>query len=83
MIFIFLCTVSVSWVAYSFALMQMDGASFEQALSSMSLNVYTAVLFYDSGSAFSSGVRSKFDMLSSMFPQISHMAVEQSSTMPR
>lgn len=61
---------------------KMDGASFEQALSSMSLNVYTAVLFYDSGSPFSSGIRSKFDMLSSMFPQISHIAVEQSLTMP-
>ena len=83
MILIFLCLVVVSAVAYSLAFMQLDGASLEQAVSSMPMNVYTAVLFYDSGSPFSNGIRSKFDMLSSMFPQISHMAVEQSLAMPR
>lgn len=72
------CPLSIS----SSLPIEMDGASLELVLSSTPMNVYTAVLFYESGSSFSSGIRSKFDLLSSMFPQISHMAVEQSLTMP-
>lgn len=72
------CPLSIS----SSLPVEMGGESLERALSSTLLNVYTAVLFYDSGSPFSSVVRSKFDMLSSMFPQLSHIAVEQSLVTP-
>ncbi|GAB4856140.1 5-adenylylsulfate reductase-like [Ancistrocladus abbreviatus] len=61
---------------------EMNGESLERVLSSKSMNTYTAVLFYASWCPFSSGIRSKFDVLGSMFPQIGHITVEQSSTMP-
>ncbi|CAH8388308.1 unnamed protein product [Eruca vesicaria subsp. sativa] len=41
-----------------------------------------AVLFYASWCPFSRAVRPKFDMLSSMFPQIQHLAVEHSQALP-
>ncbi|KAF8403978.1 hypothetical protein HHK36_012088 [Tetracentron sinense] len=59
-----------------------DKESLDRALSSSQRNVYTAVLFYASWCPFSHGVRSTFNVLSSMFPQIRHLAVEQSSAMP-
>ncbi|KNA16829.1 hypothetical protein SOVF_085400 [Spinacia oleracea] len=61
---------------------QVDGEFLEQVLRSIHKDVYTAVLFYDSRSPFSSSMRSKFDILSSMFPQVGHIAVEQSMVMP-
>ncbi|OVA06418.1 Thioredoxin-like fold [Macleaya cordata] len=61
---------------------EVDGESLDRALSSTDRNVYTAVLFYASWCPFSRGARSTFDVLSSMFPQIRHLAVEQSSAMP-
>ena len=61
----------------------MDGESFEKVLRNTPKDVFTAVLFYDSESPFSSSMRSKFDILSSMFPQVGHIAVEQSMVMPR
>ncbi|XP_028096492.1 5'-adenylylsulfate reductase-like 5 [Camellia sinensis] len=61
---------------------QLDGESLDRALSSSQTNVYTAALFYASWCPFSSGVRSKFAVLSSMFPQIKHVVLEQSSAMP-
>ncbi|KAL6994248.1 hypothetical protein U1Q18_012355 [Sarracenia purpurea var. burkii] len=60
----------------------MNGESLDKALSSSQTNVYTAALFYSSWCPFSSGVRSKFTALSSMFPQIKHVMVEESSAMP-
>lgn len=61
----------------------MDGESFEKVLRNTQKDVFTAVLFYDSESPFSSSMRSKFDILSSMFPQVVHIAVEHSMVMPR
>ncbi|KAJ0242670.1 hypothetical protein HA466_0206110 [Hirschfeldia incana] len=45
-------------------------------------NDYVSVLFYASWCPFSRVVRPKFDMLSSMFPQIKHLAVEHSQALP-
>ncbi|KAF8660948.1 hypothetical protein HU200_057327 [Digitaria exilis] len=43
---------------------------------------YTAVLFYASWCPFSQQMRPMFDDLSSMFPRVKHLAVEQSNVMP-
>lgn len=43
---------------------------------------YRAVLFYAPWCPFSHDVRLMFEALSSMFPEIKHLAVEQSSVMP-
>ncbi|KAL0369939.1 UNVERIFIED_CONTAM: 5'-adenylylsulfate reductase-like 5 [Sesamum angustifolium] len=59
-----------------------DGESFENAVNSGPKNEYTAVLFYASWCPFSSIFQSKFSTLSSMYPQIKHLMVEQSSVMP-
>ncbi|KAK4492215.1 hypothetical protein RD792_003015, partial [Penstemon davidsonii] len=61
---------------------KVDGESFERAVSSSQKNEYTAVLFYASWCPFSSEFYSKFSTLSSMYPQIKHLMVEQSSAMP-
>uniref|UniRef100_A0A5B6ZGE6 Thioredoxin domain-containing protein n=1 Tax=Davidia involucrata TaxID=16924 RepID=A0A5B6ZGE6_DAVIN len=61
---------------------EMDGESLDRALKSSQMNVYTVVLFYASWCPFSRGVQSKFATLSSMFPQIKHLMVEQSSALP-
>ncbi|CAD5321996.1 unnamed protein product [Arabidopsis thaliana] len=45
-------------------------------------NAYMSVLFYASWCPFSRTVRPKFDMLSSMFPQIQHLTVEHSQALP-
>ncbi|KAH0854456.1 hypothetical protein HID58_069228, partial [Brassica napus] len=45
-------------------------------------NGYMSVLFYASWCPFSRAVRPKFDMLSSMFPRIQHLAVEHSQALP-
>lgn len=44
---------------------------------------YTSVLFYASLCPFSRSIYPAFEALSLMFPQIEHLAVEQSSSMPR
>ncbi|XP_059640707.1 5'-adenylylsulfate reductase-like 5 [Cornus florida] len=61
---------------------EMDGESLDRALRSSQINVYTAVLFYASWCPFSSDLQPKFAALSSMFPQIKHLMVEQSSALP-
>ncbi|XP_021714943.1 5'-adenylylsulfate reductase-like 7 [Chenopodium quinoa] len=61
---------------------QVDGENLEQILRSTPKDVYTAVLFYDSRSPFSNSMSSKFDILSSMFPGVGHIAVELSMVMP-
>ncbi|XP_073300911.1 5'-adenylylsulfate reductase-like 5 [Primulina huaijiensis] len=61
---------------------QVDGELFESVMSSTQKNVYTAVLYYASWCPFSSIFRSKFSTLSSMYPQIKHLMVEQSSAVP-
>ncbi|KAG2335218.1 hypothetical protein Bca52824_006398 [Brassica carinata] len=45
-------------------------------------NAYTSILFYSSRCPFSSSVRPKFEALSSMFPHIGHLVVEQSQALP-
>ncbi|KAG2300231.1 hypothetical protein Bca4012_011824 [Brassica carinata] len=45
-------------------------------------NAYTSILFYASRCPFSRAVRPKFDVLSSMFPHIRHLVVEQSQALP-
>ncbi|KAL8159535.1 hypothetical protein V2J09_001072 [Rumex salicifolius] len=74
----FQCPVSIS----SSHPIQINGEVLEKVLSSKAINSYTAVLLYDSSCPFSSSFRDKFNMLSSMFPQIEHIEVEQSSVMP-
>lgn len=68
---------------FCFLYSKIDGETLDRALSSKPAHLYTVVLFYASWCPFSHGVRANFDVLSSMFPQIRHLAVEQSSTMPR
>lgn len=68
---------------FYFLYSKIDGETLDRALSSKPTNLYTVVLFYASWCPFSHGVRANFDVLSSMFPQIRHLAVEQSSAMPR
>ncbi|KAL6960733.1 5-adenylylsulfate reductase-like [Sarracenia purpurea var. burkii] len=62
---------------------EMNGESLDEALSPSRINVYTSVLFYASSCPFSSGIQTKFAALSTIFPQIKHIMVEQSSAMPR
>ncbi|KAF3549408.1 hypothetical protein DY000_02000760 [Brassica cretica] len=45
-------------------------------------NAYTSILFYSPWCPFSSLVRPKFEALSSMFPHIGHLVVEQSQALP-
>ncbi|KAG8387376.1 hypothetical protein BUALT_Bualt02G0014900 [Buddleja alternifolia] len=61
---------------------QVDGESFEIAMSSSHKNEYTAVLFYASWCPFSSTFQAKFSTLSYMYPQIKHLMVEQTSALP-
>ncbi|KAK9291064.1 hypothetical protein L1049_009250 [Liquidambar formosana] len=68
---------------YPHTLLEVDGNFLDRALSSkQSNNVYTSVLFYASWCPFSHDAYFTFEVLSSMFPQIKHLAVEQSSAMP-
>ncbi|KAL6567138.1 hypothetical protein OROMI_015542 [Orobanche minor] len=59
-----------------------DDESFERIMGSSRKNEYTAVLFYASWCPFSSIFQSKFYTLSSMYPQIKHLMVEQASVQP-
>ncbi|GAB2222585.1 hypothetical protein Droror1_Dr00016704 [Drosera rotundifolia] len=72
------CPLSVS----SSLPIEMDGDTLEQALKFKPENVYTAVLFYASWCPFSSEMRYKYDALSTMFPEIEHVAVKHSLVMP-
>lgn len=61
---------------------EMDGESLDRFLSSYQMNTYTAVLFYASWCPFSRKVQPRFDALASMYPQIKHVKVEESSAFP-
>jgi thiol-disulfide isomerase/thioredoxin len=63
--------------------LQVDGDFLDRALASKGRNEYISVLFHASWCPFSCSVLPTFETLSSMFPQIEHMTVEQSSAMPR
>ncbi|XVE90168.1 hypothetical protein DITRI_Ditri20bG0056500 [Diplodiscus trichospermus] len=62
--------------------LKVDGNLLDRALTSKQRNGYTSVLLYASWCPFSHSLRPKFDILSSMFPQVEHLEVEQSSAMP-
>ncbi|KAG6433194.1 hypothetical protein SASPL_104802 [Salvia splendens] len=61
---------------------QVNEESLENAMSSIQDNEYTAVLFYASWCPFSSIFKSRFSTLSSMYPQIKHIMVDQTSVLP-
>ncbi|KAI3683453.1 hypothetical protein L1987_83956 [Smallanthus sonchifolius] len=61
---------------------EMNEESLDKVLSSNQMNTYIAILFYASWCPFSRNLQPKFDALSSMFPQIKHAMVEQSSVPP-
>ncbi|XP_012476737.1 5'-adenylylsulfate reductase-like 5 [Gossypium raimondii] len=74
----FQCSPSISPIPP----LKVNGDFLDRQLTSKQQNGYTSVLFYASWCPFSHGLCPKFDILSSMFPQIEHLAVEQSSTSP-
>ncbi|KAJ0249756.1 5'-adenylylsulfate reductase-like 5 [Hirschfeldia incana] len=62
---------------------EVDGESLDRLMAlKHDGNDYVSVLFYASWCPFSRAVRPKFDMLTSMFPQIQHLAVEHSQALP-
>ncbi|XP_008804329.2 5'-adenylylsulfate reductase-like 5 [Phoenix dactylifera] len=69
------------WIEPSSSL-EVNGETLEQELSHSQRSAYYSVFFYASWCPFSSNTRPIFDALSSIFPQIKHLAVEQSSSMP-
>ncbi|MBA0803547.1 hypothetical protein Gohar_013744 [Gossypium harknessii] len=82
--FSFDCTVLEEAVgSQSRSASQVDGNFLDRALSSKQRNGYASVLFYAAWCPFSHSLYPKFDILSSMFPQIEHLAVEESSASPR
>ncbi|WCJ43627.1 5'-adenylylsulfate reductase-like 5 [Euphorbia peplus] len=62
--------------------LQVEGNFLDQSLSSKQRHSYTSVLFYATWCPFSRDMLPKFDMLGSMFPQVEHFTVEQSSAFP-
>ncbi|XP_050244912.1 5'-adenylylsulfate reductase-like 5 isoform X1 [Quercus robur] len=62
--------------------LQVDGDFLDRALASKWRNEYIVVLFHASWCPFSRSVLPSFETLNSMFPQIEHMTIEQSSAMP-
>ncbi|KAL5708582.1 5-adenylylsulfate reductase-like [Ranunculus cassubicifolius] len=62
--------------------LEVDGEFLDKALKSSPKTVYTAILFHASWCPFSKRLRSTFDVLSAMFPQVRHLAVEQSAALP-
>lgn len=61
----------------------MDGNFIEEVLSTRKRVGYVSVLFYASWCPFSHRILPEFDILSSMFPQVEHVVLEQSSALPR
>ncbi|KAL9431442.1 hypothetical protein AB3S75_026598 [Citrus x aurantiifolia] len=61
---------------------EVDGEFLDRALTSKQRNSYTSVLFYASWCPFSRDVRPTFEALCSMFPQMEHYTIEQSSALP-
>ncbi|KAL4376069.1 hypothetical protein GQ457_02G039400 [Hibiscus cannabinus] len=74
----FQCSSSISPIPP----LEVDGNFLAGALTSKQRNSYVSVLFYASWCPFSRSLRPKFDILSSMFPQLEHLAVEESSASP-
>ncbi|KAE8722257.1 5'-adenylylsulfate reductase-like 7 [Hibiscus syriacus] len=74
----FQCSPSISPIPP----LKVNGSFLDRALTSEQRNGYTSVLFYASWCPFSRSLYPKFDILSSMFPQVEHLEVEQSSASP-
>ncbi|XP_009121010.1 5'-adenylylsulfate reductase-like 7 isoform X1 [Brassica rapa] len=62
--------------------LEVDGDLLDSLMDSNLGNAFTSILFYTSRCQFSRAVRPKFDVLSSMFPHIRHLVVEQSQALP-
>ncbi|KAL6228538.1 hypothetical protein ACLB2K_002487 [Fragaria x ananassa] len=62
--------------------LQVDGDFIDRVLASKQNSGFTSVLFYASWCPFSRRLNPTFEMLSFMFPQVDHLAVEQSSAFP-
>nr|GMD14905.1 5'-adenylylsulfate reductase-like 5 [Ipomoea batatas]GMD16480.1 5'-adenylylsulfate reductase-like 5 [Ipomoea batatas]GMD20746.1 5'-adenylylsulfate reductase-like 5 [Ipomoea batatas] len=75
----FQCSLPISKPSFP---IEMDGESLDKVLDSSQKDGLTAVLFYAAWCPFSSRARQVFSTLSSMFPQIKHVMVEQSATRP-
>ncbi|XP_074574422.1 5'-adenylylsulfate reductase-like 5 [Curcuma longa] len=61
---------------------EVSGEMLEKELGSGENSACYSVLFYASWCPFSHSIRPAFDALNSMFPQIKHLVVEESSVMP-
>ncbi|KAI4325556.1 hypothetical protein MLD38_030941 [Melastoma candidum] len=72
---------SPSWISPSPPL-EVNGNFVSRLLTSEHQEGYTSVLFYATWCPFSNSFRPVFDAVSTIFPQINHLAVEQSSTLP-
>ncbi|WJX25383.1 5-adenylylsulfate reductase-like [Trifolium repens] len=62
--------------------LQVDGNFIEEVLSGRKKTESVSILFYASRCPFSRRMLPKFEALSSMFPQIEHLVIEQSSALP-
>ncbi|PKI77364.1 5'-adenylylsulfate reductase-like 7 [Punica granatum] len=62
--------------------LQVDGDFLDRFLESKHDHGYTSILFQASRCPFSQATFPTFEVISSMFPQINHLAVEQSSALP-
>lgn len=61
---------------------EVGGIELDRELQHAQENVYYSVFFYASWCPFSRKTQPIFDALSSMFPQVNHLAIEESSAMP-
>ncbi|KAK7267056.1 hypothetical protein RIF29_19720 [Crotalaria pallida] len=61
---------------------QVDGNFIEGVLSGRKRNGYISILYYASWCPFSCSMLPEFETLGSMFPQVEHLAMEQSSALP-
>lgn len=62
--------------------LQVDGNFVEGILSGRNKIEYISILFYASWCPFSREMLPQFEILSSMFPQVEHFVLEQSSALP-
>ncbi|KAL0925913.1 hypothetical protein M5K25_004289 [Dendrobium thyrsiflorum] len=69
------------WIERSFP-EEVQGDTLDKKLAHVKDGAYFSVLFHASWCPFSRNVKTTFDALSSMFPQIWHLTVEESSAMP-
>ncbi|KAK4740473.1 hypothetical protein SAY87_032354 [Trapa incisa] len=62
--------------------LQVEGGFLDGLMASKHDNGYTSILFHAAWCPFSQATVSTYEVLSSMFPQISHLIIEQSSALP-